>query len=95
AYFAVDLPFREWLAGLRPENGKEEKIAEWKDTLKKIIFEQADKLLENAGNRDFLGKKISEKGKSEEIYNIMHAYNKFKNWLLSPKVLGKQKGGKQ
>ena len=89
AYFAVDMPFREWLAAIKPEDNKDEKIIEWKDILKKIIFEQADKLLENAGNRDFLGKKISEKGKSEEIYNIMHAYNKFKNWLLSPKVLGK------
>lgn len=89
AYFAVDMPFREWLAAIKPEDNKDEKIIEWKDILKKIIFEQADKLLENATNRDFLGKKISEKGKSEEIYNIMHAYNKFKNWLLSPKVLGK------
>jgi CRISPR system Cascade subunit CasA len=77
AYFAVDLPFREWLEGISPTDIKSTKVKEWRLSLKHIILEQADRLLDSAGKRDFLGTMIKTKH-SEQIYlNIEIAYAKF------------------
>lgn len=72
AYFAVDLPFREWLRNLKPEDGKDRQVTEWRNTLNKIILEQAQQVTKSAGKRDFMGKE--ENGK---LVNIAVVYNRF------------------
>lgn len=71
-YFRIDVPFREWLAGIKINDGKEDKIALWKKNLKKILLEYVQDILHNAGKRDFLGGTHNEK-----YINIEIAYNKF------------------
>jgi CRISPR system Cascade subunit CasA len=73
AYYQIDLPFRNWLASIQPNDNKEEKIKAWRGTLRAIIEAEAKKLLDSAGNRDFIG--IEKDG---NIENIFTAYNKFK-----------------
>lgn len=72
-YFDIDLPFREWLSSIKIDDKKEEKIALWRSILKKILIKKADSLIENAGNRDYLGKK----GKNTKLINVPIAYNNF------------------
>lgn len=75
-YYNIDQPFREWLASIRPEHTKAEKISEWKDTLRKLVLTESKKHLENAGTRDYLGAVIDDKS-----INIITAHNKFKYFL--------------
>ena len=75
-YFAIDLPFRYWLAQLRSKDEKDEKILEWKQILKKKVEEQAASFLNSSGRRDYKG--IVEQ---EKIKNIATAYNNFKDKL--------------
>lgn len=72
AYFAVDLPFRDWLRNLRPEESKDGQVTEWRTTLNKIILEQAQQVTKSAGKRDYMGKE--ENGK---VVNIAVVYNRF------------------
>lgn len=78
AYFEIDMPFRQWLSGLKMKGDKFKKGAEWRSLLRKKIILEADKIVQNAGNREFVG--IEKDGK---IINIAIAYNKFINYLNS------------
>ncbi|KFN89072.1 type I-E CRISPR-associated protein Cse1/CasA [Tetragenococcus muriaticus] len=75
-YYAVDLPFRNWLSSLQPSDSKAEQIFKWHATLKKIVNQQAEKVLENATYRDYVG--IESDG---EVKNIITSYNRFKYYL--------------
>ncbi|AYW48819.1 type I-E CRISPR-associated protein Cse1/CasA [Tetragenococcus osmophilus] len=75
-YYAVDLPFRNWLSSLQPSDSKVEQIFKWHATLKKIVNQQAEKVLENATYRDYVGMEIDG-----EVENIITAYNRFKYYL--------------
>lgn len=75
-YYAVDQPFRNWLSSLQPSDTKADKIFLWHRILKKIANEHAEKVLENATYRDYVG--IEVDGKLE---NIITAYNRFKYYL--------------
>jgi len=77
AYYAVDPPFREWLESLEVRDDKEEKVGLWRKELQILMIEQADKLVETSGPRDYRG--IFDKdGKNK---NIATAYNSFIYWL--------------
>lgn len=80
AYFAIDLPFREWLSGIELNDEKEKKVEQWRKKLKELILEQANHLLKTAGNRDYLGREISKNGKTT-YKNIEISYNKFVSQL--------------
>ena len=73
AYFAVDEPFKEWLASIKKDDKKEEKIKLWKQELKKIIESQVQDLIENASNIDYIGRE-----KKGELFNITMAYEIFR-----------------
>lgn len=75
-YFRIDNPFKEWLATLQPDDDKEERIAEWYDTLRQIVQRQADDIVREAGTQDYKGKVVNEK-----FRNIMTAYNTFRYFL--------------
>ncbi len=76
AYFQIDMPFRDWLSNIQTDDSKEERIKEWRATLRTIIKKEAQKLIDSAGNRDFIG---IEDG--AHVKNIFTAYNRF-NWKL-------------
>lgn len=71
-YFEIDIPFRNWLAGITPNENKDEKVQEWLKTLEDIVKRQAKKLLDNASNRDITGIV-----KDDRTLNIATAYNDF------------------
>ena len=71
-YFQIDRPFNQWLSELRPEDSKDERIFEWRAILKKIVLQQAEQLVKNAGPRDYTGIIVNEK-----IKNIATIYNSF------------------
>ena len=76
-YQNLNEPFRTWLAGIQPEDGKKEKVSEWYGILKKLAFRQADSIMDQAAVRDFIGIK-----KDDHIFNIVGAYQKFRNIIL-------------
>lgn len=75
AYYAVDLPFKEWIAGLTPDSKKEASVKQWNQFLKKLLIEQADELVNSHSHRDLIGI-IDEKTNS--VINIMTQYNFFR-----------------
>lgn len=77
AYYGIDQPFRHWLASLEVNQDKDERIREWRRTLRTIIRKEADQLIESAGHRDFKG--IFEQDKP--FRNIATAYDQFDYWL--------------
>lgn len=91
AYYAVDRPFREWLTSLEVNQSKEEKIREWREQLQVIMIDQADRLVETAGSRDYKGVVNT---RTEKYTNIAIAYNKFMYWLTQSLEL-KKGGSKQ
>lgn len=71
-YYEIDKPFRDWLSFIDYENNKDEKAKAWYKDLKGLVINQAEKIIENAGPRDFTG--IVEK---DSVKNIATAYNNF------------------
>ncbi len=85
-YFKIDHPFRQWLASIRIEDAKDEKIKQWRRELKKLVRSQAEEVLSAGGYRDYMG--IEEDGK---VKNIATAYNRFIGRLHREIVI--EKGG--
>ena len=77
AYYEVDEPFRLWLNSLQVNENKDERVKEWRKTLRKIMKNQADFLVQSAGHRDYKG----VFGKDKPFKNIATAYNQFDYWL--------------
>ncbi len=71
-YFQIDQPFNQWLSSLRPDDSPDDRIFEWRGTLKNIVLYQANQLVKDAGPRDYTG--IVEDGK---VKNIATVYNSF------------------
>lgn len=71
-YFELDKAFRDWLVSIDYEDNKDEKIEMWEIELKKLVINEAYKIVENAGLRDFMG--IIE---NDSIKNIATAFNGF------------------
>lgn len=72
-YFQLNYPFNHWLSALRPCDPKDDRIFEWENILKDILFRQVEQILNNAGPRDYTG--IVEGDK--RVKNIATIYNKF------------------
>lgn len=82
-YWAINDPFRRWLASLSPDDAKESRAAEWSDTLRHITEYQARTIVRRATARDYAG--IEADG---HMINIVTAYNKLQHQLA--KKLGKE-----
>lgn len=76
-YFEIDIPFRNWISSIRPEDDKDEILIEWYKILKNIASLKASSVVAEAGPRDYKGIDKDEKG----VLNIATAYNKFIYYL--------------
>ena len=76
-YLAIDAPFKKWLSSIKNDDNIEEKMNEWKCTLKNIIEKYMNAFLDNANMKDYKG--IEKNGKIENIITI---YNRFLSNLL-------------
>lgn len=76
AYESIDIPFREWLTEIQPEDSKEEKMLGWKKIVKSLIINQAQNLINQAENRDYTG--IISK---DHVINLPTAYLTFMRGL--------------
>jgi CRISPR system Cascade subunit CasA len=86
AYFALDRPFREWLAGIEPEKGDIDKeAADWLKKMQEIVVGQGRLLVEDAGEKSFTGRYKEIKGKqvvqaaAKEFLNFMAEIKKIIN----------------
>lgn len=71
-YYEVDKPFRDWLSAIEYNDDKDKLEQAWNDQLKKMVINQAIKIVEDSGPRDFSG--ITE---NDSIKNIATAFNSF------------------
>lgn len=73
-YESLNRPFLDWLASLRSDQERTQKIQEWTKTLKDIAFSEADNVVANATPRDIIGKSDG----SGNLENIFTYYNWYK-----------------
>lgn len=85
-YFLVDQPFRDWIASIQPNDKKDARVLAWQATLKDIVLRQAEKIIREAGPRDYIGIE-----KEEKTVNIATAYNQFVFFVK--RQLDPKKGG--
>lgn len=77
-YDRLNEPFREWLESLRGKDSEAtrlDKIAQWKDTLRKIVYEMVDEVMQSRAPKDVTGILVSSGGKSHDpkLLNIFIA----------------------
>lgn len=80
-YAAVDLPFREWLRSIDPEQGndqlfRDEKDRQWREEAYKIALRQGESMVRGAGDIAFVGRWIKN-GDREDFFSSSKAYNTF------------------
>ncbi len=71
-YYEIDKTFRDWIFNLSYNDSKDEKIINWYDKLKVILFKQAEKMYQSSSPRDITG--VIE---DNSIKNIFTVYNIF------------------
>ncbi len=85
-FYRLDLPFRNWLTSLKPEQGgseREEKQREWNETVGRIARSLGRELVEESGPAAFAGREVEEivKGKKDtenpRHYSAPEALNQF------------------
>jgi CRISPR system Cascade subunit CasA len=81
AFFALDIPFRKWLAGLNPDNDDHaEKQLEWLEQMRGTILGIADRLVDEAGEKAMVGiYKTNESAAKSGGFNVFRARRKFRN----------------
>ncbi|WP_225047268.1 type I-E CRISPR-associated protein Cse1/CasA [Lacticaseibacillus kribbianus] len=70
-YARLNGPFKDWLAGLRNTDDRDERIAAWYQTLQRLVLTTADEFVQHATPRDIRGIE-TEKG----VLNIFVARNR-------------------
>jgi CRISPR system Cascade subunit CasA len=86
AYFSLDLPFRQWLASIKPEDDDiEEQQDKWWNTAKLIVRKRGTYLARNAGQQAIVGRGDN---------NVPQAYNRFLWRTKNMENLTFKKGGK-
>ncbi|WP_164508480.1 type I-E CRISPR-associated protein Cse1/CasA [Lacticaseibacillus baoqingensis] len=76
-YDRLNVPFKDWLAGLTEQDDREAKITIWKQTLLQLVRRSAQELMNEATGRDIVGIP-SEKG----TVNIFTAMNRLNHALI-------------
>ena len=87
AYYRLDIPFREWLRSLNPqEQDIDEAMSHWRDEAIKIIKKMGEEEAKSAGPAAFTGRVIKDK-KRDRIMTTSIAKNIFDNniYKLHPK----------
>lgn len=75
-FFAIDQRFKKWLASILPKDDMIKRSLEWKSVLEKEIKIQGERLIQESGNREYLGSYINKNG--DKMDNIIKAYIRFK-----------------
>ena len=83
AFYALDNPFRHWLASIDPEKGDEvyEISKLWRNEVERILSRIGKELVANAGQSAFIGKRI-KMNNVERTKNAPEAYRWFKYSLM-------------
>lgn len=79
AYEVIDGPFRDWLYKITPNESKDELTQKWKLELYSIIRSEAELLMQNLSERDYISEKKDKKEKKSK--NSIEAYGLFKTLL--------------
>lgn len=80
-YEAIDMPFRDWLRYIYPEDDKDSKARIWKLELRHIILDAAASIMAHLSARDYVTKDKEDKNRE----NIIMAYNTLK-YKLNKKI---------
>lgn len=92
-YFSIDLPFRNWLSGIKPDDDKDAKGIEWLNTLRKSLFEQSKTLHGNLDNKAVAGiSKFNERMNQVDHCNTFTAFSKF--YARLKEIIPETGGGK-
>lgn len=73
-YDRLNEPFKQWLAGLSNDDDRDEKELEWQKSLRKIVLQAAEELMNSSTARDISGITVVKKNQSS-IHNIFTANN--------------------
>ena len=73
-YDGLNVPFKNWLSGLKDSDNRDEKIAEWKNTLKQIVSDSLNDFMKGATHSEIVG----SFDKNDKINNIFTAVSLFK-----------------
>ena len=92
-YFAIDQPFRRWLASLDPEEDMDEAVLSWRSQAKGIARQVGKALVEEAGLSALVGRceKIKKGNKEIKLYHA--APKAFNHFLWELKKIYEEKGG--
>lgn len=74
-YDHLNEPFKDWLAGLRNDDDRDQKEVEWKQLLQKVVYRCADDFMRTQSARDIKGVTIEDKNGVEQTINVFTAYN--------------------
>lgn len=92
-YFAIDQPFRRWLAALDPEEDIDEAVLAWRSQAKRIARQVGQALVEEAGPSALVGRCVKSKKGNKEI-KLYHAAPKaFNHFLWELNRIYGEKGG--
>lgn len=92
-YFVIDQPFRLWLQGIDPDTDRPSpKAEEWQQQVCRMAKELGQKMVEEAGDAAFVGRRIKDKKTEKSVlYTAPRAYNRFLVRLSA--LYPKQQGG--
>lgn len=92
-YFAIDQPFRRWLAALDPEEDIDEAVLAWRSQAKRIARQVGQALVEEAGPSALMGRCVKAKKGNKEL-KVYHAAPKaFNHFLWELNRIYGEKGG--
>ena len=76
AYYEIDRPFRTWLSSIEALENKDMKVIDWQNQLYQLLQNQAQKVVDEAGQRDYKGLVDDDR-----VKNIFTAHNYFTHQL--------------
>ena len=92
-YFAIDQPFRRWLAALDPEEDIDEAVLAWRSQAKHIARQVGQALVEEAGPSALVGRCVKSKKGNKEIKLYYAAPKAFNHFLWELNRIYGEKGG--
>lgn len=84
-YDRLNEPFYSWLAGLTIHDDRDQKCAQWRQTLRRLSYGAGQRLLDNASPQEIRGKVNKKVNKLITIFNLYHCYNHKISLILGKK----------
>lgn len=95
-YLSIDLPFRDWLLQLDPDQDSDDRgklVSEWINLVRQTALSLGRQLVEEKGDVAFVGRMVQEDKKKKRHYSAPEAYRWFKYYLR--KIYPIAKGGEE